>query len=114
MRDRKRPYESLAGVFLPALAMHVGAATFAQPTFGPGVLVQSDGADIAVPGYSVPSFVDWNGDGRKDLVLGQGGGGVAEAKVRVYLNGGSSTDPQFAGFTFVQSNGSDLVATGDG
>jgi len=37
-------------------------------------LIQAGGVDIDVPGYSVPSFVDWNADGLGDLVIGQGGG----------------------------------------
>src|SRR5512139_2516219 len=41
--------------------------------FGPEEIVKADGNDIAVPGYSVPSFVDWNNDGLQDLVVGEGG-----------------------------------------
>lgn len=74
---------------------------------GPEGLVQANGADIQVPGYSVPSFVDWNNDDLKDLLVGEGGGGHA-AKVRVYLNVGTESAPQFSDYFYVQSRGSDV------
>ena len=46
----------------------------AQLHLGPGQLVQADGIDITVPGYSVPSYVDWDQDALKDLVVGEGSG----------------------------------------
>ena len=50
----------------------------------------------------------------KDLVVGEGGGGFSEAKVRVYLNTGTATDPQFGDYFYAQSDGSDLVSLGSG
>jgi len=75
---------------------------------GPEELVQTAGVDIAVLGYSVPSFVDWDNDGDNDLVIGEGPSSSA-GKVRVYLNTGTASNPQFSGFTYVQSSGSDLT-----
>jgi hypothetical protein len=80
---------------------------------GPEELVQADGSDIQVPGYSVPSFVDWNNDNLKDLVIGEGGG-FGDAKVRVYLNVGTESDPQFSGHFYAQSEGADLVCPASG
>ena len=40
---------------------------------GPEELVQADSVDIQVPGWSVPSFVYWDGDDLKNLVVGEGG-----------------------------------------
>lgn len=70
---------------------------------GPEEIVQADGNDIMVPGYSVPSFVDWDNDGKKDLVVGEGGG-FGDAKVRVYLNVGTKSNPQFSNYFCVQSD----------
>lgn len=81
---------------------------------GPEELVRAGGISIDVPGYSVPSFVFWDGDTLRDLVIGEGGGGVAEARVRIYLNMGTADAPQFAGFFYAQSNGSDLIGAGSG
>ncbi|UCG59687.1 MAG: hypothetical protein JSU70_09250 [Phycisphaerales bacterium] len=80
---------------------------------GPEELVQADGSDIQVPGYSVPSFVRWNGDNLKDLVIGEGGG-FGDAKVRVYLNVGTEFDPQFSDYFYAQSEGADLVCPAGG
>jgi len=55
--------------------------------------------------HSVPYVVDWNGDGKKDLLVGQFGGG----KLRVYLNSGTDKEPVFKGFEFVKDKeGKDL------
>ncbi len=75
--------------------------------------IQADGADIQVPGYSIPSFEDWNKDGLKDLIIGEGGGTIS-GKVRVYLNVGTETAPQFKDFFYAQANGADLVCTPSG
>jgi hypothetical protein len=84
---------------------------------GPEELVQAAGGDIVVSGYSVPSFVDWDNDGDNDLVIGEGPiSSTGKGKVRVYKNVGSASAPQFSGFTYVQSNGSDpnLTCPGSG
>ncbi|MBN2182919.1 MAG: VCBS repeat-containing protein [Sedimentisphaerales bacterium] len=57
-------------------------------------IVRAGDMDIIVPGYSVPSFVDWNNDGLKDLVIGEGGS-FGDAKILVYLNIGTKSEPQF-------------------
>jgi hypothetical protein len=85
----------------------------AHPHLGPGEFVQADGADIDVPGYSVPSFVHWDDDGLKDLVVGEGSGAYA-GKVRVYLNAGTASEPLFSTYFYVQSHGSDLIVPGGG
>jgi hypothetical protein len=81
---------------------------------GPGQAVQAGGADISVPGYSVPSWVDWDSDGLKDLLVGQGGGVSPQGKVRIYLNVGTEFQPVFSGYLYAQSGGSDLVVTASG
>ncbi len=80
---------------------------------GPEELVGAGGLDIVVPGYSVPSFVDWDNDGLQDLIVGEGSG-TYTAKVRVYLNVGTPDEPQFLDYFYVQSNGSDLMCPGSG
>jgi len=89
---------------------------FAEGTLlnlGPEEFVQANGADIQVPGYSVPSFVDWNNDKLNDLIIGEGGGS-GDAKVRVYLNVGTESNPQFSDYFYVQSYGSDLTCPAEG
>jgi hypothetical protein len=70
--------------------------------------------DIGVYGYSVPSYVDWNNDGRKDLVVGEGGGGYTDGKVRVYLNTGTASSPQFSDYFYAQSDEAELTCPASG
>jgi len=68
----------------------VGSVCFAAPVLQEGVRIEADGKPIDVAGgHLVPCAVDWNADGKKDLVAGQ----YAEGKVRVYLNGGTDAAP---------------------
>ena len=55
-------------------------------------------------GYAAPFVCDFNGDGMKDLLVGQFGGG----KLRFYPNRGTNAQPAFDGFTYVQINGADI------
>ena len=70
--------------------------------------VQTDLYDIDVGDHSVPSLADWNNDNLNDLIIGGKNG-----KVRVYLNGGTESNPSFSDYFYAQSNGADLVRTGD-
>jgi hypothetical protein len=56
-----------------------GAADFQPP-----VLLKADGMAIRVesPGYAAPCLADINGNGKKDLLVGQFAGG----KIKVYKN----------------------------
>jgi hypothetical protein len=80
---------------------------------GPQEFVQAGGSDIVVPGYSVPSFEDWNNDGLRDLIVGEGGGTIP-GKVRVYLNVGIESDPCFVSYFYVQADGKDLSVASSG
>ena len=104
----------LGAIVVAALFGLPAAPAFAGLLLGPEELVQTGGVDIDVPGYSVPSFAYWNDDNLKDLVVGEGGGGSVEGKVRVYLNTGSEINPQFTGYFYAQSESSDLIEPGSG
>lgn len=66
--------------------------------------LQSGGVDIAQSGMRVPRAIDWNGDGKQDLLIGAGG------YVWRYLNTGTTTAPAFDAGTKVQSAGADIYA----
>ncbi len=51
--------------------------------------------------------MDWNEDGRQDLISGEGG--LFDGKVRVYLNTGTSQAPLFDGFFYAQTTEGDLA-----
>ncbi len=103
----------LVGVAAAALVGFGAPLAMGQLHLGFQELVKDDGVGIDVPGYSVPSLVDWDSDGLPDLIVGEGSGSYA-AMVRVYLNVGTACAPEFSGYVFAQSDGSDLVLTGGG
>jgi len=80
---------------------------------GPEELVQADGFDIQVPGYSVPSLADWNNDGLADLIVGEGNY-ANPGKVRIYLNVGTESQPQFFDYSYAQCAGADLTVPASG
>lgn len=104
------------------LCLLVSVAAAWDYSVGQEYLVVAGGGsiDIAVSGYSVPSFVDWNNDGLSDLVVGCRDiliceTGICEyGKVRVYLNVGDDEQPAFDNFFFVQSEGQDLAVPNGG
>ena len=70
-----------------------------------GQLIQSEGKAINIEvGHLVPCVVDWNHDGKKDLLVGQFMGG----KIRLYLNQGSDEEPLFNGFEFLKAGGKEI------
>ena len=86
--------------------------------FAPGVMVQASRKNVDVGGRASPCVVDWNEDGKKDLVLGKGSG-----EIFLYLNEGANEQPVFGkpiklngGSLDVGSNSSPDIAdwNGDG
>ncbi len=67
------------------LFLNQGSAEFA-----PGVMVQAGGKNVDVGGRAAPCVADWNGDGKKDLVMGNSSG-----EIFLYLNEGSNEQPAF-------------------
>jgi len=80
--------------------MNIGSTSLPQLTSAGKI--QANGVNIDVGSNSCPVIVDWNEDGKKDLVVGN-----QESQVRVYLNTGSNAAPVFTNYTVVLS-GSNL------
>ena len=62
-----------------------GALALGAPTeFQPPVRLEADGSPVRVesPGYAAPCWADIDGDGKKDLLVGQ----FHDGKIRVYKN----------------------------
>lgn len=73
-----------------------------NPVFSSGSKLQGEEAALDVGDFSAPAVVDWNGDGRKDMVIGDELGNIS-----VYLNLGTDKSPIFgAGFKVQASTGS--------
>lgn len=71
-----------------------------SPEFHPPVRLEADGKPISVeaPGYAAPYFGDVDGDGKKDLLVGQ----FHKGKIAVYANLG---DGRFAPRKWLQADG---------
>jgi hypothetical protein len=71
------------------------AAAPAKIELEPPFLATAAGKVIEVEiGHAAPTFVDYDGDGLKDLLVGQFGNG----RLRIYKNVGTPTAPKFNGF----------------
>jgi len=68
--------------------LYINHGTNESPEFEDGEEMQ-DG-DIDAGSYSAPAVVDWNGDGKKDLVLGN-----FDGEILVYINRGADESPSF-------------------
>ncbi len=67
-------------------------------TFEMGFKVEAGGKVIDVEvGHLVPDVVDWNNDGKKDLVVGQ----FKPGGIQLYLNEGTDAKPVFGEGTFL-------------
>ncbi len=78
----------------------------ALPEFDSPFFIQADGADLVVDGSIPDPFVfDWNGDGLKDLIVGQ----FSNGKIRFYPNSGTNANPEFITYTFLQAGGVDIT-----
>ncbi len=66
--------------------------------------------DEAGIGHLVPAVADWNGDGRKDLIVGAFTGNPGN--VRLYLNSGTDAAPSFTGFTCLEAAGKPIRLSG--
>jgi hypothetical protein len=67
-------------------------------------LVQADGKPIEDPtsvGHFAPLVVDWDGDGRQDLLVGQFGQGA----LRIYRNVGEKGKPKLEACTWFEAGG---------
>jgi len=95
---------------LLALLVLLAVVALAQtPVFDAPVAIEANGGPINVGagGNASPFVVDWNGDGKQDLLLGQYNGG----KVRFYENIGENFAPVFGDSTFLQADGADITLT---
>lgn len=108
--NRKLKYSNTPFIVAAALVLFFSASpAAAQLELGTPITIQDSGADLWVQGYSVPSYVDWDADGLKDLIVGEGGGGFINGLVRIYRNVGTAEEPAFAGFDYAVADGQTLV-----
>jgi hypothetical protein len=90
-----------------AILLYQNVGTDAAPVFGSSIPITADGAAIAVPGPAVTFVVDWDNDGNKDLVVGDGQG-----RVRWYRNTGPDDTPRFSLAGYLRAAGVDIQVSG--
>ncbi|MGC8640740.1 MAG: hypothetical protein ACP5XB_12790 [Isosphaeraceae bacterium] len=83
---------------LGILAAWADADDLASP-----VHVQDGGTPIDVQnvGHSAPFLGDFDGDGVRDLLVGQ----FDDGRLRIYRNLGSNTSPRFKGYKWFEAGG---------
>lgn len=90
------------------LAWAAQDAALPMPRLAAPFLVEAGGAPIAAAtGHAAPFVLDFDGDGRQDLVVGEFG--EAGGRARIYLNVGTDGAPRFEGFTWLQAGGTDAI-----
>jgi hypothetical protein len=102
-----RSYRRLTPGFLGlALAIaHVTVVCAQEALLRPGQSVYAGAAPLAPGSYAIPCVADWNGDGRKDLIVGYQTAG----KVALYLNAGTDANPVFTSYANLQAGGVDIT-----
>ena len=91
---------------LLTLLPHLAPVAPAQPAqLRPAQSLYAGAVPLAPGTYAIPCVTDWNGDGRKDLIVGYQTAG----KVALYLNAGSDASPAFTNFVNLQAGGTDIV-----
>ena len=69
------------------------------------ISIKSDGKEIDMGTYSHPFVVDYNLDGKKDLLIGN-----KEGKIALFINTGIEKNPAFSGYHFLKADGKDIDA----
>lgn len=91
---------------LALLLVTLTAASVADPPlFGPYQLIDCGSSRIDVGSHSSPMVADWNGDGLKDLLVGQFDNGM----IRFYENVGSNELPVFESFEYLCADGQPIL-----
>jgi hypothetical protein len=76
-----------------------------QTTLKPGVYIGNGSSDLTANNWSVPLVYDWNGDRKKDLLVGQNyidENNTNHGYVGFYENAGTDAAPYFNGVTYLQ------------
>jgi len=83
------------------IRLYLNNGTNSSPAFSGYTFLQFNATDIVVDGlFSSPWVVDWDDDGDKDLIVGNGTG-----QVEVYINTGSDSAPVFTQKIYANASG---------
>lgn len=96
-------YDLILGDRNGFVTVYLNQGTNAAPRYAVGMKLRGGGKEIKVKSPSAPYLVDWNGDGKIDLLVGDGGG-----YLHIFLNAGAADSVDFAPGVKVQAAGKDL------
>lgn len=88
-------------LYVPAALLLGALPALAQDLSAPVRLEAADGPIDTEVGHAAPYVVDFDGDGVRDLLVGQFGGG----KLRIHRNVGSNEKPMFAAAEWFMAGG---------
>lgn len=95
-----------AVTLLLGIALLAGELNAQAPAFRKWEYVKANGIPVLLSiGHADPCVVDWDGDGIKDLLVGQ----FSSGKIRFYKNSGTNCFPVFTNFTYLKADGVDIV-----
>ncbi len=91
------------GGFAMILAAMMAATMALADDLAQPVHVQAAGQpiDVALVGHSAPFYGDIDGDGIKDLLVGQ----FNEGQLRIYRNLGTNSSPRFQDYKWFEAGG---------
>ena len=84
------------------IRLYLNSGTPTAHSFTTFSLLQSSGTSISIY-RGCPQVVDLDGDGKKDLIVGDDNG-----KIAFYANTGTNAAPAFSGYEFLRSGGVDI------
>jgi hypothetical protein len=90
----------LSGEKSGKVVLLINKGTNADPIFNSVMYVKDGGAELSAGNTSSPTVVDWNRDGKKDLIVGENLGCLF-----YYENKGTDSDPVFKGYQLLSAEG---------
>ncbi len=102
-RDGKK--DLLVGTEAGKVALFTNTGTHSSPVLSDHGFLRADGEDIDVGSHAAPLMVDYNADGKNDLLVGNGDGYLL-----CYLNEGRSTRPRFTSPVTIQDVSGNVLA----
>lgn len=102
--DHKK--DLLLGSDRGTLVVYLNQGSDSDPEFSSPYSIEAEGTEFNVGSFAAPFVADWNNDGKKDLLVGDGGG-----YVHLYLNHSKGV-PHLTQAGNIQLDGQDLVVEG--
>jgi len=104
--DEDHKKDILLGSGSGTLLVYLNQGSDGEPIFSSPISVEMGGEELTVGSFAAPFVADWNSDGKKDLLLGDGDG-----YVHLYYNGAEGK-PEFIKTEKVQLNSQELMVEG--